>query len=414
MNKERILVMAHGHPDFSKGGGEIAAYNLFKSYLDQPEVEDAWFLARADLGRGATGRIGKRRDREYLWEQSTPEVINFKAANRFETVGYFAELLRALRPTVVHAHHYLHLGLEFLQVVKQVNPETRIVMTLHEYLGICMQNGQMVKRGSLRLCHSSDYQDCHNCFPEFSAEDMWLRKHRIMWFFDLVDQFIAPSEFLRQRYIDWGIAPERITVIENGQNDIAPLPPRPLEEGETRNRFGFFGQVNPFKGVDVLLQAMNRLSRKERKNIVLEIHGANLENQSEAFREKIADLRAPLEKHGMLEWVGPYEMDQLPDRMRAVDWVVVPSIWWENSPMVIQEAFALGRPVIASDIGGMAEKVTDGVNGRHVQTGNPTAWSKMLLELATSPGEWERLRAGIEKPIAHAECARLHLGLVSG
>lgn len=412
MSKERILVMAHGHPDFSKGGGEIAAYNLFKSYLGQPDVEDAWFLARADLGRGATGRIGKRRDREYLWEQSTPEVVNFRAANRFETVGYFAELLRALRPTVVHAHHYLHLGLEFLQVVKQVNPETRIVMTLHEYLGICMQNGQMVKRGSLWLCHGSDYQDCHNCFPEFSAEDFWLRKHRIMWFFDLVDQFVAPSEFLRQRYIDWGIVPERITVIENGQTDIAPLPPRSLEEGETRNRFGFFGQVNPFKGVDVLLQAVNRLSRKERKTMVLEIHGANLDNQTQAFREKIAELRAPLEKHGTLEWVGPYETNQLADRMRSVDWVVVPSIWWENSPMVIQEAFALGRPVIVSDIGGMAEKVTDEVNGRHVQTGNPTAWSKTLLELATSPDAWDRLRGGITRPITHDQCARKHLELV--
>ena len=50
-NKPRILVMSHAHPDFSLGGGEIAAYNLFKAYKDSPDVQDAWFLGRADRGR---------------------------------------------------------------------------------------------------------------------------------------------------------------------------------------------------------------------------------------------------------------------------------------------------------------------------------------------------------------------------
>lgn len=409
MSNERILVLAHGHPDFSKGGGEIAAYNIFKAYLDQPDVEDAWFLARADLNRGATGRLNKRRDREYLWEQATLDVYNLRAANRFETLGYFAELLRALRPTIIHAHHYLHLGLDFLRVVKQVDPTIRIVLTLHEYMAICMQNGQMVKRDSLKLCYSSDYQDCSNCFPERTPEDFWLRKHRFMNFFNLVDQFVAPSDFLRQRYIDWGLAPDRIVVIENGQSACEPLPSRALQGGETRNRFGFFGQVTPFKGVDLLLRAVKTLPRKDRDKLVLEIHGANLEAQNENFQRDIKKLRKKLQQQGGLQWVGPYEASQLSARMSNVDWVVVPSTWWENSPMVIQEAFALGRPVIVSDIGGMAEKVSDGVNGRHVAVGNVNAWGRIMLELVRDPLEWDRLRAGIIKPMTYGECARAHL-----
>jgi glycosyltransferase involved in cell wall biosynthesis len=78
-----------------------------------------------------------------------------------------------------------------------------------------------------------------------------------------------------------------------------------------------------------------------------------------------------------------------------VDWVVVPSIWWENAPLVIQEAFAHGRPVICSDIGGMAEKVTDGVDGLHFRAGDPQSLADTIERAVGTPGLWDRLRAGI-------------------
>ncbi len=409
MSKHRILTLAHGHPDFHKGGGEIAAYGLHTAYAQNPNVEAAWFLARADRGRGPSGRIVRRRENEFLWEQNVRDTHAMRTTNQFELHGYFTELLQALRPTIVHLHHYLYFGLEVLAIIKRVDPSIRIVMTLHEFFAICMNEGQMIKAGSQTLCHASGLDDCHRCFPQFSPEDFWLRRHRFDHYFALVDQFVTPSDFLRNRYIDWGIAPDRIVTIENGQPDRAPLPPRPLAVGETRNRFGFFGQINRFKGVDVLLEALIGLPRKQRRRLMLEVHGANLEHQPEAFRHRIKAMRAELEADRVLHWVGPYESHQMPARLAAIDWVMVPSIWWENSPMVIQEAFAYGRPVIASDIGGMAEKVTNGGDGRHVSMGNPFAWAQTMLELAADPTEWDRLQAGIRRPLSHADCATAHL-----
>lgn len=410
--KHRILVTAHGHPDFHLGGGELAAYNLFKAYGDRPDVEAAYFLARHDRGRGPTGAISPRRGNEYLWEQTVYDWFRMKAANA-DCLHYgFSEFIRKVRPTIVHLHHYVHLGLEYIQVIKQIDPSIRIVVTLHEYVAICFNHGQMIKTGSNRLCFRETSDDCARCFPELSPEDFWLRKHRYHSYFDLVDQFVTPSDFLRQRYIAWGIAPERIVTIENGQASRDPLPPRPLAESETRNRFGFFGQINPFKGVHVLLQALAALKKSERREIVLEIHGANLETQTPGFQEMIARLRAPLEQEGTVQWIGPYEPFQMPSRMAAVDWVVIPSLWWENSPMVIQEAFTLGRPVVGSDIGGMAEKITNGVDGVHVPVGNARAWGQTLLRLARDTGEWDRLRAGIRTPIGYADCAEAHMELI--
>ncbi len=80
---------------------------------------------------------------------------------------------------------------------------------------------------------------------------------------------------------------------------------------------------------------------------------------------------------------------------RAVDWVVVPSIWWENSPLVIQEAFAHGRPVICSDIGGMAEKVTDLVDGLHFRAGDPLSLADTIAAATSMPGLWDQLSGGI-------------------
>ena len=92
---------------------------------------------------------------------------------------------------------------------------------------------------------------------------------------------------------------------------------------------------------------------------------------------------------------GKYDHDHLPRLMAEIDWVVVPSRWWENSPLVIQEAFLHGRPVICSDIGGMAEKVADGVNGLHFRAGDPLSLARVLETAIDTPGLWEELQANI-------------------
>ena len=407
--KQRILVVSHGHPDFSLGGAEIAAYNLFEAFKNNDDVEDTWFLARADRGRGVTGQIHKRRDNEYLWEQGVADWHLMKSAHQESITTWFVDLLKSLKPTIVHIHHYAHIGLEFIRAIKKYDSSIKVYLTLHEYMAICKHNGQMVKTGEgMKLCSSESFDECRGCFPEHTAEDFWLRKHTFKSTFDLADGFISPSEFLRQRYIDWGVNENEIVVIENGQSNLPPLEPRAIQEGETRNRFGFFGQVNPYKGIDILLEALRSMSKEERKQVLVEIHGANIEAQSGEFQIKIKKLAKKLIAEGCLRWVGPYRPDEQRNRLQEVDWVVVPSIWWENSPMVIQEAFTAGRPLIVSNIGGMAEKVDDGVNGLHFSARNPQSLAKVMLN-ATSKTLWMKLSENIKAPISYADCAIEHL-----
>jgi glycosyltransferase involved in cell wall biosynthesis len=145
--------------------------------------------------------------------------------------------------------------------------------------------------------------------------------------------------------------------------------------------------------VDVLLEAMKILGKDRESDARLWLYGANLELQPAAFRKRFGSLVAAGKKNVRL--VGRYDQAELPNLMANTDWVVVPSIWWENSPLVIQEAFLHGVPVICSDIGGMAEKVTHGVNGLHFRVGNPESLAQTIRRAISSQGLWEELRGGI-------------------
>jgi glycosyltransferase involved in cell wall biosynthesis len=408
----KAMVIAHAHPDFSVGGAEIAAYNLFRTLKARHSCGESIFLARSDLPSQAHGSITMRRPGEYLWRQDIGDWFRLQTQNPMAVMGVFREFLKAERPDLAFLQHYVHIGVEILREIKLTLPDCLLIVTLHEYVAICNRNGQMVKNNSKKLCYRESLEDCSNCFPERTPQDFWLRKHYIQKNFEYADAFVAPSEFLRQRYIDWGIPAEHIVVIENGQ----PTPHAPKAgpaSARLRARFGFFGQITEYKGVEVLLQAVHLISKEIRAKMIFEIHGANLESQGQWFQELIDTLRKPLIVEGVLRWVGPYEQTELAQRMRKVDWVIVPSIWWENSPLVIQEAFANDRPVICAGIGGMAEKVRDGVDGLHFEVRNPLDLAETMIQAASEPGLWQRLSANIREPLSFEQCADSYLALVA-
>jgi glycosyltransferase involved in cell wall biosynthesis len=89
----------------------------------------------------------------------------------------------------------------------------------------------------------------------------------------------------------------------------------------------------------------------------------------------------------------------------------MPSTWWENSPLVIQEALHHRRPIICSDIGGMAEKVRDGNDGLHFRAGSAQDLADRLAEVLSDSQGWDRLRASMRQPTSHIDCAREHVDL---
>ncbi len=405
----RVMVISHGHPDFSVGGGENAAYAQFRE-LRRRGVE-ALFVARTGESPGHAGAAFSNRTSdgsEVLF--SAPPVDHFRHSSSDRRIIYqqFRALLERFDPTVVHFHHYVHLGLEMIREVRHFMPQGKIFLTLHEFLAMCHAQGQMLKRSGM-LCSKAVPLDCHQCFPGTTPQEFFMRELFVKSFLNLCDGFISPSQFLRDRYVAWGLPAEKMTVVENGQPPATPVvAPAPLA---LRTRFVVLGQLSRLKGTPVVLEAARLLPKSVRKSISLEIHGS-MQWETDEFK---AELRRGLEGLGpTVSYGGPYRHADVAGIIHRSGWVIQPSIWWENSPLVIQEAFAAGRPVIASNIGGMAEKVADRLSGLHFRVGSASDLAARIEEAATTPGLWESLCAGLPTPLSLEAAGDALMAMYSG
>ena len=137
----------------------------------------------------------------------------------------------------------------------------------------------------------------------------------------------------------------------------------------------------------VALAAAQQLAR-EHVEMTFRVHGG-FNFQSEAFQQAFFDA---LQSAGPgVSYAGAYAREDIPELMSRVDWVVVPSVWWENALLVILEAMQHGRPVICSDIGGLAEMVGNERTGLHFRAGDASDLARTMLRAAVEPGLWQRL-----------------------
>jgi glycosyltransferase involved in cell wall biosynthesis len=410
----KVLVVSHGHPSFSIGGAEVASYNLHLGLNELPGCE-SHYLARVGPPvaphRGTPFLSLRQQDREALYFANDYDYFRLSNRDLDSLSRHFVRFVRDVAPDVVHFHHILGFGIESLYAVRRALPDVPIVVTLHEYLSICNNHGQMVKTRTGALCHKASPADCAMCFPDISAARFMKRELFLKAFFRHVDMFVSPSRFLIERYVDWGLPRGRMMLIENGLEISEIAPPRPLAGDRARRcQFGYFGQLNPFKGIKVLIEAVARVPAREwGEDALLHVFGGNLEMQPEAFQREFRRLTASAGQR--VRFFGSYKSAELPRLMRDVDWVVVPSTWWENSPVVIQEAFLHGRPLITSDIGGMAEKVRHNVNGLQFRAGSAESLVDRLVEALRNRELWDRLRARIPEPPTHVDAAERHLAL---
>jgi glycosyltransferase involved in cell wall biosynthesis len=406
----RVLITSHSDPRLSKGGAETAAYELFSALRERVEYEP-WFMGC--LRDASNSRLGTTfsqpySEREYLYACGLFDWFKFSNGDP-DFPREFRALLQAIKPRIAHFHHYLNIGVEAFLHVRETLPDCRIILTLHEYLGLCHHYGQMVTKQAYSLCYESSPMACNRCFKDIAPSDFFLRGLYIKRFFELVDHFIAPSAFLAERYIAWGLPRDRVSVIENitksATNDT------PAAEARNENallRVGFFGQISVLKGINVLFDAAEILEKREMHNVVFEVHGDHTGQPSE-FQ---TDFLARLSKAGPnVKFHGAYDQRRLDTLMQSVDVVIVPSIWWENSPVVIQEAFRNRCPVICSDIGGMAEQVRDGVDGFYFPVGNSFSLVGLLLQLVADRRKLAGVRSSMRWPPGRDEVTEQHIKL---
>jgi glycosyltransferase involved in cell wall biosynthesis len=357
------------------------------------------------------------------------EIVNnwlcrsFAESYRPPLIGQRIErVLQAVQPDVVHMHNLLNLSFD-LPALAQARG-VPVVATLHDYSLVCPSGGQRLHRAEQHVCDVIDTSRCARCFrqsPFFSqlalgtvsaalpaaglvrrlavaarrhapaltarvgrfagraaqsavtASDIDERLVRAREVFGQIDRFVAPSSSMATQFVQLGIDASRIRVSDYGFSRLAP---RPRQPASRPLRIGFVGTLVWHKGVHVLLDAVRLLPVGSYE---LKIFGS-----VDTFPDYVADLQARA-KGLPVRFMGGFGAGQTADVYAAIDVLVVPSLWLENSPLVIHEAFMAGVPVVGARMGGIPGLVTDGLNGLLYDAASAPALTAALRRLADRP-----------------------------
>lgn len=409
---KRVLILVHNHPLISPGGSEIFAYDLFKSIRENTDYQPFFLAATFGVYRQARNgtlfqNLVDSPDEMLFWGGDFDYFYQSQKVMKF-MYSDFKRFLQELQPDVIHFHHSLHIGLEALQVARKALPNVKIIYTLHEFLLMCFRDGQMVFKHNNGLCEYASPSRCNRCFPEISPQEFKMREIFIKAHLELVDKFVSPSYFLAKRFTNWGMPEAKMIVLENGRQLSKPSPHRQLLSNGKRNVFGFFGQINPYKGVLLALEAVDYLLKHDFTDFRLELFGS-IELQAPEFEEKFFNIVNKYKDN--VSFHGRYRNHELPEIIQQIDWVIIPSTWWENSPLVIQEVFMHKRPIISSDIGGMAEKVENNVTGLHFKVRNAISLAATMKKACLETDLWEKLVANIGPRLSIEDCAKKYVSI---
>jgi len=387
-----ILIIIHGYPPNYNAGSEVYSQSIVDELKKTNKIT-----------------VFTREENEYIpdfnFRKETRGDVDFVFVNMARSKdGYnhslinsgFANLLKEIMPDVAHIGHLNHLSTGIIDELNQQN--IPMLFTLHDFWLMCPR-GQFLQRNFdgktlYRLCSKQDDAKCaDSCYkmyqsghePESDSKywKQWISQRMVVTkeITNKIDLFHAPSKYLMSRFIDkFALPKEKIFYLDYGFPTHYLRPEKHLESDVFT--FGYIGTHIAAKGINLLIEAFKKLEGKAK----LKIFGRELGQSTKALKELTKGCQNPI------EFCGEYINHNLAkDVFSKIHAIVVPSIWGENSPLVIHEAQACHIPVITANFGGMKEYVQQGVNGLLFEHRNIDSLKEVLNYAINHPKEMELL-----------------------
>jgi glycosyltransferase involved in cell wall biosynthesis len=292
--------------------------------------------------------------------------------NRRAATG-LAAVIEEFQPDVAHLHNVYHqLSPSILRPLRR--SRTPVVMTLHDFKLVCPTYDMLDHGQPCEAClpHSFHQAALHRCKNDSVVASgllgFELGVHRLFGAYGGVQQFLCPSRFLEGKMRKGALYPDRLRHLPY----VTSIPEQPAPDNPA-GPFLYAGRLAAQKAVDVLIDAIALVPDAR-----LDIVGEGPERA--ALERRAADV-APAQ----IRFVGYLDRAGVARAMAAARAVVLPSRWYENQPMVILEAMALGLPVIGTDLGGIPEQLGNGETGLLVGPDDPQALAAAMQQLLTDP-----------------------------
>jgi glycosyltransferase involved in cell wall biosynthesis len=316
---------------------------------------------------------------------------NFDIEGQLEVV----RLLESFRPDVVHMHHFLGFGIEFVALLRRRLPSTRLVFTFHEFLSICANKGHLRRSYDGGICEQAHPVRCQQCFPGERLEFFAHRKSFFTSMFALFDELTTVSEFARATLARNLPLPRPIRVVPNGP--VANPATRVARVGlgpEERCVVGFIGQVHEAKGAAQLVTALSRLIEERTvsaRNVELRIYGNSVDAPHSQQLAALAANSGTRASQLKLTLCGPYAPGNLKALFTEIDVVVVPSLWPESYCLTADEAVLAGKVLVCSNFPAVLERMRPTKTTLFFEQGSTQDLARALrLALqAASSDEWE-------------------------
>jgi glycosyltransferase involved in cell wall biosynthesis len=411
----KIVIASHHFPPNYQAGAELYAYRLAKGLQERghkvvvcciedvegPSIQPEVVIDEFD---------GLTVNRLYLDFYDNPDHIRWDYCH--PAIGnWFQAFFAQQQPDIVHINSGYLLSASVIEVAKKCGIPT--VFTLHDYWFICPRITLLQADGSI-CSHPVEPIRCTWCLlskkRRFLIPDQLMHgkigdafvmfgEHKFVQkiiglenvtnaiadrqtilpsFYETLDVVISPSSFLLQKMDEYGLKAQKAVHLPNALSmDAYTIP-------ENRNnlkpiRFGYLGQIEPHKGIHTLVKALKKVNA-DPDLIELVIYGNKDRNP------KYTKYLSRLSKHFKnIRFSGTYSQDELPEILRNIDALVVPSEWYENYPTVILEAQYFKKPVIAAKIGGIPELVQDRVNGFLYSPGDVDELASIMQGIVDHP-----------------------------
>lgn len=284
----------------------------------------------------------------------------------FEARRNISDLLDEFKPDIAHLHSiYHHISPSIILELKKRN--IPIVQTLHDYHLIApshtlFHNGRICEVTKKRKFYKAILHKCvKDSYTASLLEAIEQYLHNFLGIYKNVDIFIAPSHFMANKLVEYGLPKDKIQILHTFCD---------YEKYKPRDNSGeyilYFGRLSEEKGLDFLISAVSRMP-----NMRLKIAGTGLIENT---------LIQKVKKLGLtnIEFLGNKDEQQLKRLIYGCKFVILPSLCYENFPMSVMEVFSCGKPVLASKIGGIPELVKNGFNGFLFEPGNEKDWKEKI------------------------------------
>lgn len=400
----RILHVVHQYLPEHVGGTEVYTQTLARYQVQQEGHRAAVFYPSEQ--QSAQGLL-ESQDAGGVHVYGVPLGPRSRTQVFFSTFGQRAidealkQVLDREKPDLVHVQHLMGLPTSLLAHFRRAG--LPIIITLHDYWFPCA-NGQLLTNYDNTVCDGPRWWiNCGRCAlaraglgdrPALApavAPLLGYRSRRLRQILAQADRVVAPTRFVRDTYAELNMPVEKMIVVPHGievpqhvlDADPAARSPYPGHHLHVV----YVGSLARQKGLHVLVEAMNRLPED---GVRLSIFG-----DLQTFPDYVQQLRAAA-RHPGIRFAGRIGRDAFwRTLLQEADVAVLPTLWYEASPLTIQEMFAARVPLVASDVGALPEKIRHGVDGLLFPPGDAAALARILRELYDDPDRLRSLRANV-------------------